>query len=310
MDNIDQQSLANELIRQNSWWIDSSQLAEDQVKEKRDAYSRLLDQMLHNDLITVLTGLRRVGKTTLLKQIINEILPKTEEKKRVLYYSFEEAGLSAEPNLLEKIITLQIKKFPKGKLWFFFDEIQYVDMWNAILKKYFDLEPRLKFVLTGSSSLFIKTHAEESLAGRILETILPPLSFGEYLRLIKKINIADFSFPLVSQEFASKSEVLESHFFEYLDRGEFPYLNKLANYDDRKQYVLDWIIGKIVANDIPKMRRFVHGSTLINLNTSLIVGSGQIVEIRNLSEDFQINRKTLVSYVSLLEKSFFVENSL
>jgi predicted AAA+ superfamily ATPase len=306
MDNIDQQSLTNELNRQNPWWSNSSRLAEDLIKEKRDAYPRLLDHVQNNDLITVLTGLRRVGKTTIIKQIINKILPKTEEKERILYYSFEEAGLFANPNLLEKIILSQIKKFSGGKLWFFFDEIQYVDLWNAILKKYFDLEPRLKFVLTGSSSLFIKTRAEESLAGRILETILPPLSFGEYLRLIKQIVVPDFSFPNVSQELSSHSESLENHFFEYLNQGEFPYLNKLASFDDRKQYVLDWIIGKIVANDIPKMRRFVHGATLISLNNSLIVGSGQLIEIKNLSEDFQIDRKTLSSYLSLLEKSFLI----
>lgn len=302
MGNIDRELFTNELLRQNPWWIDRRAMAEDPKIAKRDIYEEVLERVSKNELITAVTGLRRVGKTTLIRQIINNLLSETTDRQKITYFSFEEATIAAIPELLERIITYQLKKHPHGKLYFFFDEIQYVNLWNAILKKYFDSERRLKFVITGSSSLFIKTSAYETLAGRILETIMYPLSFGEYLRLFKKTHVPHNSMFSYEKLFPYK-EILEEEFFNYITFGEFPYLVKLSSFSDQKQYILDWVIAKIVESDLPKMRRFVRADELSNLSNSLISGSGQLVEFLNLASDFHLDRKTLAKYIDLLVKT-------
>lgn len=302
MSNLDHNLITNELYRQNPWWSDKTILAEDPAKPKRDVYDSLWGKVSRNDLITAVTGLRRIGKTTIIKQIINQLLNIGTKRQQILYFSFEEAGLAKDPDLLEEIIQFQLKNRPSGKLFFFFDEIQYVSFWNAILKKYADSQPRLKFIITGSSSLFIKTEARESLAGRILEIAMRPLSFGEYLRVVKGIKLPKVA-PFSTKELFSQREELKNNFNDYLVFGEFPYLAKLEQFSDQKQYVLDWVVGKIVENDLPKMRRLVNTGALLSLTNVLLAGSGQLIELQNLAQDLGLDRATLNEYLRLLEKT-------
>lgn len=300
--NMNTEIIINELIRQNPWWIDPKVLAEDPTKPKRDVFQLLKGKVCGNDLITAITGLRRIGKTTIVKQIINDLLNSKTERRKILYFSFEEASLAKDPDLLEKIIDYQLKNNTDGKLFLFLDEIQYVDFWNAVLKKYVDSEPRLKFVVTGSSSLFLKTGARESLAGRILEIIMRPLSFGEYLRIVKGIELPVVA-PFSVDKLILYERELKENFYNYLVFGEFPYLAKLDQFSDQKQYVLDWVIGKIVESDLLKIRRVVNTNALVNLTNVLLVGSGQLVELQNLARDLGLDRATLGEYLSLLEKT-------
>lgn len=306
MGNIDKDLLTNELMKQNPWRQGKNVWAEDPELAKRDFFAFLKDKIINNDLITAITGLRRVGKTTLLKQIINNLLSSGVNPQNILYFSFEETPLFQNSQLLAAIIDDQIQRSPKAKSYFFFDEIQYVDYWNAVLKKYFDPNLPAKFVVTGSSSLFIKTKARESLAGRILEYSLAPLSYGEYLRLIKKITLPKVS-SFTYTNLLANEKVLRENFFDYLTFGEFPYLPKLQNFSDQKQYVLDWVVNKIVENDLPKLYHFKEPTQFSALADVLVGGSGQLVELQNLAADLAIQRKTLSQYLSLLEKSCLIK---
>lgn len=303
--NLQDNNIPKDLRAQNPWWADAAVFAEDPARRRRDIYAGLWQKVTENDLITAVTGLRRIGKTTILKQLINGLLETGVTRTRIMYFSFEEVSLAKSPNLLEEIITYQIHTYPKEKLYFFFDEIQYVNFWNSTLKKYVDRDTRLKFIVSGSSSLFIRTDAKESLAGRILEVVMRPLSYSEYLRLIKDIMVP-YADILHQKSLADFDDVLQNNFFDYLTFGEFPYLAKLGSFDDRKQYVLDWVIGKIVQNDLPRSRRIINSQTLINLAGILIEGSGQLVELQNVASDLAIDRGTLSEYLWLLEQSHVI----
>lgn len=307
MSNFNLDFLENELKKYNPWWENPSIFAEDISLPKRDIYQTLSNKCFNSDLIIAVVGLRRVGKTTLLKQLINDFLLKTKKRKTITYFSFEESILKNESEIIEKIILYQIKKHPKEKLYFFFDEIQYVDFWNSVLKKYFDqFGSQIKFIISGSSSLFIRTKAKESLAGRILEFQLLPLSYGEYLKINKKINLPQQKL-FETAPFQKYQELLKENFLNYLNFGEFPYLEKLADYNDKKQYLNDWIIRKVLEIDLPRLKKIYHPQELINLNDVLIIGSGSLIQIQNLAYDLSIDRKTLTSYLSLLEKSYLIK---
>ncbi|MCX7881343.1 MAG: AAA family ATPase, partial [Patescibacteria group bacterium] len=274
MSNFNNNFITNELKRINPWWDNSSFFAENIYLSKRNIFDFIYEKLINNDLIIAVVGLRRVGKTTLLKQLINELLLKIKNRKTITYFSFEEIILKNNPEVLEKIILYQLKNHPNEKLYFFFDEVQYVDGWNSILKKYFDqYSSQLKFIVSGSSSLFIKTQARESLAGRILEYQLAPLSYSEYLKInenliLPKENIFEIN------KLIDYQTILEEKFFEYLNYGEFPYLKKLENYNDKKQYLLDWVLGKTFEIDLPKLKKIYHLDELINLGKTAIIGSG------------------------------------
>lgn len=301
MSNLTEKLLENAIYKQNPWWVGGTVFDQNEHLLKRDAFKRI-QSLLGNTLITALTGLRRTGKTTLIKQIISEFLERGVNSKTILYFSFEESALSQHSEVLERIIEFQHDRFPKEKLYFFFDEIQYVDYWNSLLKRYFDYGWQIKFVITGSSSLFIKTKARESLAGRILEYKLQTLSFSEYLRFSHGLIVSTLD-PFSTVGLEGFKNDLESNFLEYLSFGEFPFLLELKNFSERKQYLLDWIVGKIVQGDLPKVKRIVHTPSVAALVEVLISGSGQLVELQNLASDLGINRKTLSEYLDLLEET-------
>jgi predicted AAA+ superfamily ATPase len=145
----------------------------------------------------------------------------------------EDSILNKSLDWLDAIIQYQLKRFPSERLFFFLDEIQYIPEWSLLLKKYIDPYPQLKFVVTGSSSLFIKNQARESLAGRILETVMPPLSYGDFLQVAYNLT-----HPSIEEQ--------KMYFNEFLCWGEFPYLNKLESWTDKKEYLLNWVISRLL----------------------------------------------------------------
>ncbi|MDP1722870.1 MAG: ATP-binding protein [Candidatus Gottesmanbacteria bacterium] len=275
-------SVLDELKRQNPWWQDPP-AAPLVSKVKRDLFSLLKERILHRELITSLIGLRRVGKSTLLFQIIEEMFHDNVDPKSILYFSFEELPGRDLGDALKGIIDHQIDQNLQKKSYLFLDEIQYVNNWNSILKHYFDLYPQLKFTITGSASLFIGTSAHESLAGRIQELVLRPMGYGEYLRLNSKENTSE-------------------HFMQYLAWGEFPYLEKLPDWAEKKEYVNEFIMKKVVENDLPRLKK-VYGHDLYHLLNMVIARPGQQIEIQNLALDIGISQNTVREYLSLLEKT-------
>lgn len=278
--------IINELTKQNPWWVDPQVKAIDPAKTHRDVFETLKERVLHRELITSLVGLRRVGKSTLILQVIDQILRSGQNPTSLLYFSFEELREKDAGALLRAIIEHQLKKHSKEKSYLFFDEIQYVDRWNSVLKHYVDFYPQLKFTVSGSASLFIATSARESLAGRIQELVLRPMGYGEYLRINNKQNTPE-------------------HFLQYLAWGEFPYLEKLPDWAEKKEYVDDFIVKKVVEHDLPRLKK-MYGNDIVNLLNILVSHSGQTVEIQNLAYDLHLAQNTVREYLHLLEKTYLV----
>lgn len=293
----------DELSRQNPWWLNSKISAEDPTKPQRDILPVLKQRVLQRDLITAVVGLRRVGKTTAVRQIIDLLLQKGYPRPKLVYYSFEEGVASRE--ILKAIIEYCLKVRGKDKTYLFLDEIQYVDGWNSVLKKYFDLNLNLKFTVTGSSSLFIATKARESLAGRIQEIIMNPLGYGEYLRIHKGLDLPATKI-LSGEGLIPHMDELRKNFSAYLTGGEFPYLPLLTNWSEKREYVLNFVIGKVVENDLPRLKKIYKTNELAALSETLISGSGQLVEMQNLGTDLGISRQSLRDYTALLEKTHLI----
>jgi len=129
---------------------------------KRKYFSTIIQHLDHK-FITQLIGLRRVGKTTLLKQTIDYLIQKKHiPRNHILYYTFD---IPAEPRqIIEEFVHIHNHNLldTNKKFFVFFDEIQKVPDWQSKIKVYYDLYPNIKFILSGSSSLFLQKR--ESLA--------------------------------------------------------------------------------------------------------------------------------------------------
>ena len=147
--------------------------------KNRDYLNNILDRMPLKQIVEI-SGLRRTGKTTLLMQTINTLLKQDINPLNIWYFTFDEYLIDFD-QLLSDFQKQTKKSIIKDKVFIFLDEIQKLPDFQSKLKIYYDLYPELKFVISGSTSLFLRKKIQESLAGRIISLFLKPLSFKEYL---------------------------------------------------------------------------------------------------------------------------------
>lgn len=184
-----QDEILRQINNQNPWWVKTNFEFAEADWLKRDYFNQILEGLKRRQMLGI-TGLRRVDKTTLLRQLISHLLRNSTHPKNVFYFSFDEALIARNPQILEQVINAYIEQILIAKVfdlnqtvYIFFDEIQYIPLWQTVLKRYYVASRNIKFIISGSASLFISQDAVESLAGRIIEMLLPPLSFREFLNL-------------------------------------------------------------------------------------------------------------------------------
>jgi predicted AAA+ superfamily ATPase len=265
--------------------------------KKREIFNKLIDEIKTKQIISI-TGMRRTGKSVLLKQIIDYLISVEKVKREnILFYSFDE-----EQPKIDDIIKEYESKTAKDilkentKIYIFLDEIQKLENWQNQIKYYYDNYSNIKFFVSGSSSLFIKKKTRESLAGRIYEFTLYPLSFREFLIFRDK------------EEFIEKPSM-----FENLLKGEFlSYLKRqfieIVNENEEKvgKY-LQTLVEKIVYQDIPKVFPIENEDLLMKIIKIISSDPGMILDYKSLSNELGISRVTLSNYFFYLEESFLIK---
>lgn len=175
------------LYQHNPWWTGRTIPAVKIKPFRRRDYYKIKDR-LNDNKILALVGPRQVGKTTLIYQLIQDLLPRINPKE-IFFLSLDDPFLSTAPINFGKIFELyatNIIKQPlnelKNRSYVLLDEVQSVRNWEVMLKRFYDLGYNLKFIVTGSSSASIIDGASEALVGRIHPQIVFPMKFIEYLR--------------------------------------------------------------------------------------------------------------------------------
>jgi predicted AAA+ superfamily ATPase len=163
----------------NPWWKDGKVPSEIMGKRRRIFHEII--RYLDKRQILVFTGLRRVGKTTLMYQIIDEILKKGEKPHNIFYFSFDEKGFGLEEILKQFEIEILRGDLSRMKTYIFLDEIQKLEDWPSKIKLLYDMSPKIKIFLSGSAQITMWRGTRESLAGRFFDFNIQPLDFEEYL---------------------------------------------------------------------------------------------------------------------------------
>jgi predicted AAA+ superfamily ATPase len=290
------------LIKQNPQWT-GEPIRE--YKFKRDPYG-ILRQDLDHPQIIALVGLRRIGKTVLLKQMMSVLQGKVPEKN-IGYISFDDRDFQryeTAGELIDYFLTFSNKKERK---YLFLDEIQKVPDWPDLLKTLYDTEEGLKMVISGSSSLDLKNY-RETLAGRILTHRLPVFTFKEYVRyngcetdvavgsLLREYDL----------KFLTKKERYIALFEDYIRKGAFPELLEQSDQSFITRYIKDSVIEKVIA-DISKNIKPKREDIVNDLLVIFSRNTARLFEISNIANALGIDRNTASEYINMLSNTFLIK---
>ena len=175
----------------------------------------------------VLMGPRRVGKTVLVFHLIRALVANGELRNNITYLDLQQPlynGLGME-ELLQCAIEASGTMIT-APLTICFDEVQYLREWEVQLKALVDSFPTIKFIATGSAAAALRLKSTESGAGRFTDFLLPPLTFFEYMDLLKLTSLVRIRRPRhpgrPSRASTIDIETLNNHFVNYLNCGGYP----------------------------------------------------------------------------------------
>ena len=259
---------------------------------KRKFYLEKIVKLIDTEDIKVITGVRRCGKTVLLKQIIDELENRGIASENIIYMSFESSKYKNIRNDddLDEFIFSKTNNL-NGKIYLLFDEIQKVKNWEVSLNSYrVDLE--CDIYITGSNS-------------QLLSGELATLISGRYI----SINMLPFSFKVLIQYYDEMHENIDEIklFEQYLSYGGFPGLLNYEN-EEKEKYLYD-LYSTIVLNDILYKNKVKDLDLLERLMEFMISNIGQLFSANSISKYIKNeNRKTtphtIINYMDYARNAF------
>jgi len=265
-------------IAKNPWWEKGFKPTD--IPEAnfvpRFALADLKRMFYGSDLMLVIKGLRRLGKTTLIKQLIADVLHQKRYPGQNIYF----VEFTEQYNDLKLVLS----QIPNDSLTII-DEIQYCRRWKDQIKLFLDTYPRKRVVVTGSSRLD-NGGKGEPLVGRFIPLTLTPLTFKEYLTL--KYG-PDFHPGVVSQK----------AWDDYIFYGEFPATLNLGDSVLKLQYLKDSVLLPLLSKDT--LYYDVDKKTEFN-KFFMVLASNMCQELsrKGMSTQIGIARQTLTKYLNVL----------
>ena len=271
----------------------------------RKIYPALLEH-LKSPQITVITGLRRTGKTTTIKYLMSEL--KSDNKLYIDFERLDNRDLFSQKNYdsiannLEQL-GLDLKK---KKAFLFLDDIQLVKNISSVLKYLYD-HYGIKFIVTGSSSYYFKNLFLESLSGRKKIFELMTLDFAEFLDF-KQIPHKDDSnsSKLFSKKFNEiEYERLRGYYEEYISFGAFPEVALISKHEEKRDLLFD-ILNSYIRTDIKTLADFRNPDNIEKLLKMLAQRVGEKLDYFKLSKLSGMSRETIKNYIDFFEASYII----
>lgn len=263
---------------------------------KREKYLKNIRGFYNQDLIKVITGIRRSGKSTLLKQIIDELKDNGVNPERIIYINFEDIEMSFIKNDMD--LNSYIKKQIKDdeKYYLFFDEIQNVIDWEKAVNS-FKATKNVSIFITGSNSNLLSGELATLLAGRYVSFRIQPFSFKEVCELK---GIED-------------KEEIEKAFEDYIKWGGMPQRFYFKDEQETKNYLMD-LYDSIVVKDIISRYKVKDVELLNKILEYLMSTPAQQFSVTNIvnylkNENRNCSNETLYNYLSYITNSFIMNKA-
>ena len=308
----------------NPWWK-TGRLTESFAKPvKRFAYHEGMKILQHPDIrrMVLLTGARRIGKTTIMYQMIENLLEQGVAPNRIVYISFDHPLLKL--CRFDTILDVYRQNiYPDDDVYYFFDEIQYASDWDAWLKTLYDTNVQCRAVATGSASPVLAGKASESGVGRWNILAIPTLSFYEYCTLlsIEEPDIAPGLKPSGLRQITQQEQTMTfqrlspllRHFNRYLTVGGFPELALSKDEYFAQRMLRDDVVDKVLKRDIPALYNIRSVVDLEKIFLYLCYNSSNIISMEAISKELDgVTRPTVEKYIQYLESAnlIYVSNPI
>jgi predicted AAA+ superfamily ATPase len=282
----------NVLAEQNPHW---DGLKYGQVIE-RESLNKLISYLKVPQVIAV-TGVRRAGKSTLLKQAIDHLVEEGTPPSNILFTNLEHpyfSQYSHDVQYLEKLFEDYLKiANPKGKIYCFLDEIQFFSKWPIFIKAHYE-QKGVKFIITGSNSFLMSHELLTLLSGRTLPIEVYPLSFGELIRARVKIK------ELTPLALAQHRHEIRRWLDKFLRFGGFPEVVMLED-DTLVDDILNAYSKTILYQDVASRLNIKKPVDLERLFYYLSSNIGSSFTYKGLAELFDLTDKTIKEYIEALK---------
>ena len=256
----------------------------------REIYLNLLRNSKNRQIIKVITGIRRCGKSTVLELFQDELKKDGIGEKQIISINFEDPdndGLKSYKTLYDHVSS----KLQSGKMnYIFLDEIGLVDEWQKCVDGLF-IKKNCDVYVTGSNSYMLSSELATLISGRYIEIKMLPLSFNEYI------------------SYTGNADLMKKYRV-YLENSSFPYL---VDVTDRKQIraYLDSIYNTVILNDVVARKKIADASVLQSVarfmfdNIAKITSTNKINDTLN-SAGRKISLPTVETYIDALCKCFML----
>lgn len=261
---------------------------------KRESYLNKIRGFYKDDMIKVISGIRRCGKSFFIKSIIEELLEKGINEKDIIYIELDKKGYKdiKTAKQLERVIDEKI--IDEDFKYLFIDEIQNVKDFESLINSYRE-EGNISIFITGSNSYLLSGELVTKLTGRYIEIEMMTLSFYEYVDMKRFLN-------------KKVNENIYLEFEEYIRNGGFPKSLYYDNYDEKITYTSS-VINQIFDKDIKTSNKIKDKALFERIEKFVINNFGAVISIKNiynyLKDEVKVNvdRRTIKRYLDILEKA-------
>lgn len=253
----------------------------------REHYIKQVRPFYESDLIKIITGIRRCGKSVIMEQIINEIKEKTDN---IIYLNFEDKMVSANITNSEKLISYAEANKKDGKCYLFFDEIQNLDGWQDACKtlRLYDYS----LFITGSNSKLLAGEFTRELSGRYVAFRVRPFVYKEIIEYCRELG-------------------REASVTDYLVWGGFPKRFEFDSSDAQRRYLND-LDDTVVINDLIRRYKIRKESLFKSLVNFILRSNSRIISANSIrdyikQEHASCSVNTIMKYLEYLEEAYIIE---
>ena len=260
---------------------------------ERKEYTDWLKRYRDKKIIKVITGLRRVGKSTIFELYIAQLLKEGVAPEQIVKINFEE--LENEPLLDRSVLYryLTDKLLPDRKLYIFLDEVQRVPEFEKVVDSLF-VKDNVDLYITGSNAKFLSSEIATLLTGRYVEINVLPLSFREY-----------------ADHFAANGKDRRALFMDYITYGALPGMFMFDTGSAEQREYVESVYKTILEKDVLKRNSAASRQLVESLLSYLVYNIGCLTSAKRISDTLnsngtKVSYNTVNSYIETLQDCFFI----
>ena len=328
----------------NVWWAEPTQAFAGLPEFRRDVFDDLYADVKQLPQMVSVTGPRRVGKSTLLQQCIQQLIKEAPDPQaqanRIVYFSMQDPGLEIpgfnQDKFFNDLVATAVEVSKGGLTYLFLDEIQRFSRWELYLKKFYDLKTPVRFIVSGSASAPIFKKSRESLLGRIKDFHVLPFSFREWLDVVwiskhqaygglngrtwvsgnfkvfgRYIRTKDSPAVMVMQlnlllTMVPSISLASGAIEDFLFEGGFPEVWSLPTQLAKQEYLYQNQVERVIFEDLLVAAEFRKPEMLRRFYLGLLKDPGRESNLTQISSELGLVRSTIETYFPLLEATDLV----